>query len=172
MGRSRRRHFMLVALSAASALAAAAALLAACGASASPQAHARIAPSCRGSHWVASWIASPSDADGRLDTSLAPFDGGPRRTYPMIITPHLAGSTLRVRLTNRFGARPVRFGRVTIARQASGASVVAATIRSVRFHGHAGVTVPPGHSVTSDPVRLGFRAFQNLAVSWRLPPGG
>ena len=57
-------------------------------------------------HWVGSWAASPND--GSL---LQPFAD---QTLRMIVAPHLAGSTLRVHLSNRFGLLPVTLGPVTI----------------------------------------------------------
>jgi hypothetical protein len=59
-----------------------------------------------GSHWVGSWSASPSDADNQ---------GFNDQTLRMILTPHLAGSTLRVHVSNRFGSQPLTLDRVSIA---------------------------------------------------------
>jgi hypothetical protein len=78
-------------------------------------------------HWVGSWAASPND--GSL---LQPFAD---QTLRMIVAPHLAGSTLRVHLSNRFGLLPVTLGPVTIGLQSSGASLVPGTERAVTFNG-------------------------------------
>jgi lysophospholipase L1-like esterase len=148
---------------------AAATVTAICLLAGSASSHAARPVRCSASHWVASWIDSPSDAVGGLDASLQHFHGGPRQTYRMIITPHLGGALLRVALSNRFGSRPVRFTRVTIAREAAGAALVRGTVRTVRFGRRETVTVGRGGQALSDPVRLRFRAFENLAVSLYVP---
>ncbi|MDL4816560.1 GDSL-type esterase/lipase family protein [Actinomadura opuntiae] len=89
------------------------------------------------------------------------------QTVRMVITPHLGGSSVRVRLSNRFGTRPATFGRVTIAPQTQGAAT--GTQVPLTFRGGASVTVPAGQDVVSDPAALGFTAFTPLAVSVFLP---
>ncbi len=108
------------------------------------------------SHWVGSWIASPSDGYGKLFND---------QTLRMILTPHLAGSTLRVHLSNRFGSEPVTFDRVTIAGRRSGASLIPGSSRPLAFAGQAGVTVPPGAERVSDPLPFTVVPFADLAVS-------
>lgn len=126
------------------------------------------APAACGTHFVASWLASPTDAITPVDAS-----GGPipvevtDQTFRMIITPHLGGSEVRIHLTNRFGLTPVTFGRVSVAVQSSGA-----TVRNpvpVRFGGRTSISVPAGGDVVSDPVALRFNAFTPLAVSVYVP---
>ncbi|GAA3383633.1 GDSL-type esterase/lipase family protein [Cryptosporangium minutisporangium] len=123
---------------------------------------------CTGSGWVASWAASPTDALVPVDAS-----GGPaptsvtRQTLRMMISPHLGGSTLRIRLTNRFGSSPVTFGRVTVAKQQRGAAIGAAT--PVLFGGKTSVTVPAGSDLVSDATQFTFAAFDHLAVSMYVP---
>ena len=108
------------------------------------------------SHWVGSWIASPSDGYGKVFND---------QTLRMILTPHLAGSTLRVHLSNRFGSEPVTFDRVTIAGRRSGASLITGSSRPLAFAGQAGVTVPPGAERVSDPLPFTVVPFADLAVS-------
>ena len=113
-----------------------------------------------GSHWVGSWSASPSDADNQ---------GFNNQTLRMILTPHLAGSTLRVHLSNRFGLQPVAVDRVSIAQRQSGASLVPGSSRSLTFGGEPSVTLPAGADVVSDPVRFTVAPFVDLAVSLYVP---
>ena len=115
------------------------------------------AASC-GPHWVGSWAASPSDVSLLQPTLVG-------QTVRMIVAPHLGGDTLRVHLSNRFGALPVTFGPVTVGIQSSGASLVPGSERSVTFNGQTFVTIPAGGDVVSNPVTLSFAAFQDLAVS-------
>ncbi|HXJ34343.1 MAG TPA: GDSL-type esterase/lipase family protein [Candidatus Eisenbacteria bacterium] len=111
---------------------------------------------CRGAHWVGVWATSPSDALGPSFMD---------QTLRLVVNPTLGGTRVRVRLSNRFGSQSVTFGGGTIARRASGAELVPQTRRRLRFGRKRSVTIAPGTEVTSDPVRLRFEAFQDLAVS-------
>src|SRR3954454_18979565 len=115
---------------------------------------ASVPADCTGARWVASWVASPSDAAG---------GGFEAQTLRTIVTPHLGGGLLRLRLSNRFGTQSVTFDRVTIGRRLAGAAVVAATLRPVTFGGSPAVSVPGGQEAISDPVALTFNAFDDLA---------
>ncbi|WP_288047816.1 GDSL-type esterase/lipase family protein [Nocardia sp.] len=120
--------------------------------------------SCDGTHFVASWTAAPTDSVTPLDawgqpTPLTVDD----QTFRMIITPHLAGTQLRVHLTNRFGLTPVTFDRVSIGNQVSGP--VVGDIAPVKFDGQTSITVPAGSDVTSDPIAFTVASFAPLAVS-------
>lgn len=118
---------------------------------------ARGVSSCTGTHWVGSWMAAPSDAL----SSQAMSD----QTVRMIIAPHLGGTSLRVHLSNRFGTGPITLGPVTIGIRGRGAALVPASWRGLRFSGASTVLIPAGHDVLSDPARLSFRSFQELAIS-------
>jgi lysophospholipase L1-like esterase len=109
-------------------------------------------------HWVGVWSASPSDASPLLPS----FSD---RTLRMIVAPHLGGSTLRLRLSNRFGAGAITLNRIDIALRARGAGIVPGSDRLVRFDHRTAVRIAAGRDVLSDPVPLRFRAFQELAVS-------
>ncbi|HET6548796.1 MAG TPA: GDSL-type esterase/lipase family protein [Solirubrobacter sp.] len=117
---------------------------------------AGVPPACRGDGWVASWLASPSDAAR---------GGFERQTLRTIVTPHLGGRVLRLHLSNRYGEQTVTFDRVTIGRRVGGAAVARGTLRAVTFGGSPSVSVPGGQEAVSDPVRLTFNAFDDLAVS-------
>ena len=87
----------------------------------------------------------------------------------MILTPHLAGPTLRAHLSNRFGAQPLTLDRVSIAQRQSGASLVSGSSRSLTFGGRRSVTLPAGADVVSDPLRFTVVPFVDLAVSLYVP---
>jgi lysophospholipase L1-like esterase len=124
---------------------------------------------CPASRWIESWYAAPSDDVSVVDARLQPFDHGLDQTLRIIITPHYGGSLVRLRLSNLFGSSPSTIGEISIAHSRGGAALVAGSSRPVLFDGRASVTIPPGGEVVSDPVRLSFAAFQNLAVSLYVP---
>ena len=126
--------------------------LAACGGAAAP-AH----PDCAASTWVGAWSADPSDAQN---------PGLADQTVRTILTPELGGETLRVRLSNRFGAGPVRLDAASVAvREGTGAALVPGSVRPLTFAGATAVTLPTGADVLSDPVTLRVSPASDLAVS-------
>jgi lysophospholipase L1-like esterase len=136
------------------------------------------AATCASTHWVGAWEASPTDASQGTGVGdvLAPSEDFPPgsagdkklpvddSTLRVILTPALGGSTVRVHLSNRFGAGPVTFDRVTIGKQATGAGLADPPV-PVTFGGKASVTAASGQDVVSDPIAFSYPAFQNLAVS-------
>src|SRR5215469_4680035 len=66
-------------------------------------------------HWVASWAASPTDSSVPFDATGLPLpEALAGQTLRMMVTPHLAGSVLRIHLSNRFGKQATTFGHVTV----------------------------------------------------------
>ncbi|HEY3688208.1 MAG TPA: SGNH/GDSL hydrolase family protein [Streptosporangiaceae bacterium] len=118
--------------------------------------------------WVSTWSASSTQ--GPADTATCPAHSGVTDgTVRDVVVPSAGGDHARVRLTNLFGDRPLRVGRASIAVRDSGSSVVASTLRTLRFHGRTSVTIDPGDLAGSDPVSLPVRAGQALVVSLYFP---
>lgn len=110
------------------------------------------------------WNAHPT----RTSTSVADA------TYRFIVRPTLAGSAVRIRLSNPrrvglgiAGNDPVGFDAVTVAPRRSGADV--ATPLPVTFNGSRSIRLAPGASMVSDPVHLAVRRLDDLAVSIHVP---
>jgi len=81
------------------------------------------------------------------------------------------GDAVRIRVQNQFGMTALRVDAAAVAlTQGQGPAEVPGTSRPVTFNGHhASVTVPTGGQVWSDPVRLGTRPQDNVAVSLFVP---
>ena len=132
---------------------------------------------CSEARWVGVWSSPPSDASrgtgvgDAVDGSGNPKSDIRNETTRAILTPTFGGSTLRVRLSNRFGTGPITFGHATVARRRAGASLVPGTVTELRFAGKRSVTVPAGEDVVSDAADMGFGAFQPLAVDVWVPDG-
>ncbi|MGI8802433.1 MAG: GDSL-type esterase/lipase family protein [Solirubrobacteraceae bacterium] len=132
------------------------AVLAGCGGGGAAAPRAATA-ACSAPAWVAAWAADPSDGmnPGIVD-----------QTARTILTANLAGDTVRVHLSNRFGAGPVKFGAASVGLAAgAGPGLVAGSRRPLTFGGAASVTVARGADAVSDPVSLHLDPSSDVAVS-------
>lgn len=127
------------------------------------------AATAHGRGWVAGWAASPV-VGSEIPWSSCPAGAGlADQTVRNVVFTSAGGRSVRVRLTNAFGARPLKVGRTSVAVQAAGDAAVPGTLRAVTFRGKREVTVPPGREIFSDPVRLDVEALSTLLVSAYLP---
>jgi hypothetical protein len=115
------------------------------------------------------WTAHPTQAG-------SPSANG--ATYRFIVRPTISGTAVRLRFANVTdfgltvtGATPVAFDAVDVGlRQGSaGANIVRGPSRRVTFGGKSSVTVLPGGSVLSDPLKLNVPRLKDLAVSVYVP---
>jgi lysophospholipase L1-like esterase len=111
-------------------------------------------------HWVGTWTAAPAPADG------AAFNNHTLRMIPRV---SLGGSTLRVRISNAHGARPLVIGAAWVGLRSAGPAVVPGSHRRLAFGGEPGATIAAGALVVSDPVELEVAPLADLAVSVHLP---
>jgi len=105
--------------------------------------------------WVGGWTAALAGGG----------NGIINQTVRMVVHNTVPGTSVRVRLSNEYGANPLPIGAVDIAVQASGASEVAGSNRIVTFSGSSSTTVPAGADLTSDPVAMTVTSEENLLVS-------
>ena len=105
--------------------------------------------------WVAAWSAPP-DQDG-------PALAG--KTVRQVIRPSIAGSSVRLRLSNLYGAAAVTIGPVRIAKHAGESAVQVATDRAVTFGGQPTVTIARGAEVLTDPLAFPLTALEQVAIS-------
>ena len=118
-----------------------------------------------GSHWIATWGASPQAATaGNL--SRAGFSNA---TIREIVLTSAGGVMLRVRLTHAYGSGPLRVGLAAVAVDRGGPNTVPGTSRALYFDRRRSVVVAPGGEATSDPVALAVPPSTRLAVSIFLP---
>ncbi|MEY2591172.1 MAG: hypothetical protein QOJ67_3156 [Acidimicrobiaceae bacterium] len=155
-------------------------VLALVGVVAVPAMGALAAQSCGGTHWVGTWMAAPHDSTAAMAATPAggaptdpPSGIGDRRTFEnqtfrMMVSPHLAGTGVRVQLTNRFGWLPITIDDVHIAVRGNGASISAGSDHVLSFGGRTSTTIAAGYDVMSDPIGMAVVPFQDLAVSFHL----
>jgi len=111
-----------------------------------------------GEHWTATWTAAPTAAN----SSGLSHTGLTDQTIRNVVYTSIGGSTVRVRLTNRYGARPVTFDAATVG-LADGPA--AGDVTPLTFGGATSVTVPAGEDVAIDSAPLKVGTGQALAVS-------
>lgn len=115
--------------------------------------------------WIATW-SSPPAAPGSAFEPPKTFEN---QTVRQIARVSLGGQRVRIRVSNAFGTQPLRIGAAHVALQASGASIVPGTDRSLRFSGLPSISIPAGAVALSDPVDLYVATQSNLSVSLYLP---
>ncbi|SHN15054.1 SGNH/GDSL hydrolase family protein [Rhizobacter sp. OV335] len=115
--------------------------------------------------WIPSWTASPEaswGAEFALPTSTPPLLDN--QTLRQVVRLSLGGHRVRLQLSNEYGSEPLVIGAAQVAlASAPGRG------RVVTFGGQAGVIVPPGAPVLSDPVEFEVAPLASLAVSLYFP---
>ena len=113
-----------------------------------------------GAQWVTAWGTSQQ----RLgDLSLTDA------TVRLMTRVTATGESIRIRLDNTYGTRPLVVGAAAVGEPMRGATLAPESSRLVHFDGATRVTVPAGGSVQSDPVAMPVLAQQDLAISLHLP---
>jgi lysophospholipase L1-like esterase len=118
--------------------------------------------------WVGSWGASPlppSAATARFPAT----PGFANQTIRQIVRLSAGGDRIRLRLTNEFGAQPLRIGAARVALADGAGKLVAGSERTVTFGGKGNATIPPGAPLVSDPVNLKVADLSSLSVSLYFP---
>ena len=111
-------------------------------------------------HWVGTWTAAPAPAEG------AAFSNHTLRMTPRV---SIGGSTLRVRISNAYGTRPLAIGAACVGLRSTGSALVPGSNRRLTFGSEVRATIAAGALVVSDPVELAFAPLSDLAVSVHLP---
>ncbi|POX60146.1 GDSL family lipase [Streptomyces sp. Ru62] len=117
---------------------------------------------------------SPSQGKGTRVSAWSPSmtTGGPsfdNQTIRMVVHSSVAGSGVRITLSNRYGTAPLDLSTVDLAVQASGGEATRGTTRNVAFGGSRHVTIPVGEEAVSDVVPISVSAGENLLVSLYVP---
>ncbi|MFH8991777.1 SGNH/GDSL hydrolase family protein [Streptomyces sp. NPDC017940] len=119
--------------------------------------------------WTAAWAAAPQrpSTDFKANWSEAGFDD---QTLRQVVRVTEGGDRARIRLSNRYGASPLRVASATVARTAGtgGADVERGSVRRLTFGGAGSATVPAGGQLASDEVGLGLRRFESVTVTLHL----
>jgi lysophospholipase L1-like esterase len=131
----------------------------------------------KGEKWVTTWAASvqgpypvgnPSAQPVLKFAFPVPESGARDQTFRLIVQPEIWSQKARLRFSNAFGTRPISFDGVYVGLQQASATLFPGSNRQVMFGGRASVTIPPGESVWSDLVTLGFTGDQKTLAGRKL----
>ncbi len=111
-------------------------------------------------HWVGTWATAPAPGEG------AAFGN---QTLRMNARISIGGDTLRVRLSNAYGVRPLTIGAAQIDLRAKAAGIVPDAGRILTFDGEASATIAAGALLVSDPVDMRVAPLTDLVISIYLP---
>src|SRR6266849_2704596 len=111
-------------------------------------------------HWVGTWTTAPAPAETGAFSN---------QTLRMTMRASLGGETVRVRISNAYGRRPLDVGGAHIALRDAGPAIVPGSDHKLAFGGENTATIAAGAVLFSDPVGLGVAPLADLAVSLYLP---
>jgi lysophospholipase L1-like esterase len=111
-------------------------------------------------HWVGTWTAAPAPAEGVAFSN---------HTLRMNVRASLGGETIRVRLSNAHGHRPLVIGGARVGLRDTGPAIVPGSDRALTFGRAASPRIAAGSLLISDPVTLPLPALGDLAISVYLP---
>ena len=83
----------------------------------------------------------------------------------------VAGSHIRVRISNEAGTRPITLAAASVGLAGEGLAAAPGSLRQLTFGGARSVVIPAGAPLLSDPVELAVAAHGELVVSAHLPDG-
>lgn len=114
----------------------------------------------QGMHWVGTWTAAPAPAESGAFAN---------HTLRMNARVSIGGDTIRVRLSNAYGTRPLPVGCAHIGLRQAGPALVPGSNRALTFGGETSATIAAGAFVVSDPIDLSVPPLADLAISLHLP---
>jgi len=112
-------------------------------------------------HWVGTWAASPAPSEVGVG-----FNNITLRMNPRI---SLGGDTLRVRVSNAYGAGKLAIGAAYVGIRDKGPAVVPGSERRLTFGWSGSATVAAGALLVSDSIKLDVKPLADLAVTLYLP---
>jgi lysophospholipase L1-like esterase len=111
-------------------------------------------------HWVGTWTATPAPADGSAFSN---------QTLRLNARTSTGGDTLRVRLSNAYGRRPLVVGTVHVGVRDTGSGVVPGSNTKLTFGGADSATIAAGAFAISDHVAFDLAPLADIAISIYLP---
>ncbi len=114
--------------------------------------------------WVGSWACSPQLVEPQ---NRPPVPGLAGNTLRQVVHVTLGGSEIRLRFSNEFGGTPLTLDSVHIALAAGPGAIRPGTDRALTFSGKAGVSIPGGAMMFSDPIAFSVATLSDLVVTFK-----
>ena len=113
-------------------------------------------------HWVGTWSTAPYSAS---NTNSHFSDD---TTLRDIVHVSIGGPSLRIVLSNAFGAATLKIGGASVALAGTSGAIKGTAIPAL-FHGQPIVDIPAGAEILSDPIALDLPPLSDLAVTVFVP---
>ncbi|MFI6939528.1 SGNH/GDSL hydrolase family protein [Streptomyces sp. NPDC050418] len=118
----------------------------------------------RGPEWTAAWSAAPQRPSEGFTPNWAE-QGFSRQTLRQVVRVTEGGERVRIRLSNAYGASPLRITGATVARAGEGAAVEKGSVRRLSFDGKASTVIPARGHAASDAAELPVGAEESVTVT-------
>ncbi|MFB4317732.1 SGNH/GDSL hydrolase family protein [Actinomadura sp. 21ATH] len=115
--------------------------------------------------WNGAWTAAAMRPSGSPWFATWAEQGFADQSVRQIVRVGSGGAKVRIRLSNAYGAAPLRITGASVGRTATGAAVRPGTIRPLRFDGSTSTTIPARGRTVSDPVTLPTKAREQLTIT-------
>ena len=113
-------------------------------------------------NWVGTWSTAPQLVESG---NMPPAPGLTNNTLRQVVRVSIGGTMLRVKFSNEFSTSPVTMNSVQIAVSNGNNTIDAFTIQKLKFNGNKSVTMNPGATITSDPVKFHLKPRMDVAIT-------
>jgi lysophospholipase L1-like esterase len=134
------------------------------GSAAAADSHAREGA---GQGWFGAWTSAQHHPipGNQWDGPNWSVDGFANQSVRQVVRISAGGSYVRIRLSNRYGTKPLRVAGATIAKTGPGAAIQPGTPRPLTFGHRLSATIRPGAEATSDAALLSVSALESLSLT-------
>lgn len=119
--------------------------------------------------WTSAWGTSVQppydDAGSESNWSDTGFEN---QTVRQVVRLGNGGESLRIRISNAYGDRPLHLAGATVARTEDGAAVDGDSVRRLEFDERKSTVIAPGKQRYSDPVALPTEPLESVTVTFWL----
>ncbi|MFC9996137.1 SGNH/GDSL hydrolase family protein [Nocardia sp. NPDC127526] len=117
-----------------------------------------------GPAWSAAWSAAAQRPSAGFGPNWSEA-GFTDQTLRQVVRVTNGGDSVRIKLSNRFGASPLEIAGATVAESKEGAAVHPESVRALTFADDATAVIPAGGEIASDAVGLPVEALDSVAVT-------
>ena len=120
--------------------------------------------------WIPTWVAAPQAPRSLGQAPAGTLTGAfNNQTARMIVHTSIGGRSVRIALSNAYGATPLMIGAAHIALRAKDSAIVAGSDRALTFNGKPTCSIPVGAFLLSDSVSLDIPKLSDLAITVYVP---